>query len=158
MPRLLAVAIAAALLADQAPAARSVVVISDLHMGAGRDASGNWHPYEDFRWRDEFAAFLDALNAQGGDVDLVVNGDLFELLQSPTIRCNGNGAAGCTAAEAGQRLDAAIKAHASELAAIGKLAAARSNRVYIVPGDHDAALLLPDVWRQRCPSDCWRSS
>ena len=148
MLRLLAIAAAAALLADQAPAPRSIVVISDLHMGPGRDAAGQWHPYEDFRWRDELIAFLDALNAQGGGIDLVINGDLFELLQSATVPCNNSGIAGCTAAEALRRLEAITKAHGDELAAIGKFAAARSNRVHILPGDHDAALLLPEIWRR----------
>ena len=26
---------------------RPIVVLSDLHMGVGRDAAGAWHPYED---------------------------------------------------------------------------------------------------------------
>ena len=147
MLRLFAVILCAALFADQAPApgTRSIVVISDLHMGPGRDVSGNWHPYEDFRWRDEFIAFLDAVNSQSGDIDLVINGDLFELLQSTTVEC---GRAGCGSPEALRRLEAVAKAHGDELAAIGKFAAAKSNRVHIVPGDHDAALFLPEVWRR----------
>ena len=134
--------------AQTAIPARTIVVIGDLHMGPGRDAAGQWHPYEDFRWRDEFIAFMAALNAQGGDVDLVINGDLFELLQSTAVPCNSSGMSGCTAAAAAQRLDAVVKAHADELAAIGKFAGSRSNRVYVIPGDHDAALLLPEVWRR----------
>ena len=39
---------------------RTIVVISDLHMGVGQRSPGQWHPYEDFRWSPEFAAFLDA--------------------------------------------------------------------------------------------------
>ena len=147
--RLLAILSVAALLADQAPATRAIIVISDLHMGPGRDVSGQWHPYEDFRWRDEFITFLNALNQQGGDIDLVVNGDLFELLQSPSIAC---GNPGCTVPQAIQRLDTAAKAHADELIALGKFAAARGNRLYIVPGDHDAALLVLDVWQRVLPA------
>jgi UDP-2,3-diacylglucosamine pyrophosphatase LpxH len=149
--RLLALVLCGAIFADQAPAppTRSIVVISDLHMGPGRDASGNWHAYEDFRWRDEFIAFLDALNAQGGNTDLIVNGDLFELLQSPDVPCaSADGIAGCTDTEALQRMLVASKAHAMELAAIGKFASTGSNRVVIVPGDHDAALLIPRVWQR----------
>ena len=147
MLRLAAIVICAAVLAEQAPApaARSIIVIGDLHMGPGRDASGSWHPYEDFRWRDEFIAFLNALNAQGGDIDLVINGDLFELLQSPTVPC---GNPGCTVPQAMQRLETAAQAHAGELLAIGRFAAARGNRVHIVPGDHDAAMLIPGVWQR----------
>jgi UDP-2,3-diacylglucosamine pyrophosphatase LpxH len=129
---------------------RPIVVIGDLHMGPGRDASGDWHAVEDFRWRDEFIRFLDAVNTQGaGTTDLVINGDLFELLQSPSTPCRHNDPRlGCTAAEALQRLDVVITAHQAELAAIGKFAMAGSNRVHVVPGDHDAALLVPEVWQR----------
>ena len=33
--------------------------------GTGPRRGGNWHAVEDFRWRDEFIRFLDALNAAG---------------------------------------------------------------------------------------------
>ena len=141
----------AALVAAQTtpPDARRIVVIGDLHMGPGRDSSGAWHAVEDFRWRDEFVRFLDAVAAEGGAVDLVINGDLFELLQSPDVPCvSATGVIGCSDSEALQRLAIAAKAHAGELAAIGKFALAGSNRAYIVPGDHDAALLIPRVWQQ----------
>lgn len=151
MLRLAALVICTALLADQAaaPPARSIVVISDLHMGPGRDDSGNWHPYEDFRWRDEFISFLDALNAPGGDVDLVINGDLFELLQSPSVLCtHPDPKIGCSLSDALQRLFIAVKSHAGELAALGKFAAAGNNRIHVVPGDHDAALLVSETWQR----------
>jgi UDP-2,3-diacylglucosamine pyrophosphatase LpxH len=146
--RLLPALLAAAVLSAQAPP-RAIVVIGDLHMGPGRDAEGRWHPYEDFRWRDEFIRFLDALNADGGDIDLVINGDLFELLQSPDVPCRrGDARLGCSESEALKRLDSVIAAHADEIAAIGKFASARGHRVHVVPGDHDAALLMPRVWER----------
>src|SRR5688572_33217813 len=120
MLRLLPLFLGAALLAQPAPNARRIVVIGDLHMGPGLDSSGAWHAVEDFRWRDEFIRFLDALSGEGGNVDLVINGDLFELLQSPDVPCTGDGIVGCTDNEALQRLVIATKAHAGELAAIGK--------------------------------------
>ena len=149
MLRLLAV-IAAIVAGQASPPLRPIVVIGDLHMCPGRDAGGSWHAVEDFRWRDEFLRFLDAVDTQGGGhTDLVVNGDLFELLQSPSIPCrHPEPRRGCTAAEARQRLDAAIHAHAEELAAIGKFAAAGSNQVHVVAGDHDAALLIPEIWQR----------
>lgn len=150
MLRLLAL-IAGVVLAGQAsPPSRSIVVIGDLHMGPGRDAAGNWHAVEDFRWREEFIRFLDAVNTQGGgNTDLVINGDLFELLQSPSIPCtHSDPTLGCTAAQALQRLERVIGSHAEELSAIGKFAAGGSNRVHIVPGDHDAALLVPEIWQR----------
>jgi hypothetical protein len=36
----------------QAGSGRLAVVISDLHIGYGKDpATGQWHPTEDFRWQ-----------------------------------------------------------------------------------------------------------
>jgi hypothetical protein len=154
MLRLLAV-IALIAAGQQAPPSRPIVVIGDLHMGPGRDAGGNWHAVEDFRWRDEFLRFLDAIHtAGGGNTDLVINGDLFELLQSPDdAECRHNDPAhGCTTLQALDRLETAIRAHGEELKAIGKFAAAGSNRVHVVPGDHDAALLIPEVWRRAARS------
>ena len=147
----LVLVLGAALVAAQPtpPDARRIVVIGDLHMGPGRDSGGAWHAVEDFRWRDEFVRFVEAVAAEGGAVDLVINGDLFELLQSPDIACvAATAVVGCSDTEALQRLAIAAKAHADELAAIGKFALAGSNRVYIVPGDHDAALLIPSVWQR----------
>ena len=94
-------AVIAVIVAGQAtPPPRPIVVIGDLHMGPGRDAGGTWHAVEDFRWRDEFIRFLDTLDTQGGgNTDLVINGDLFELLQSPAIPCTHSDPwLGCTAA------------------------------------------------------------
>ena len=131
------------------PSARSTVVLSDLHMGPGRTPSGDWHPYEDFRWPSELMAFLDAVNADGrGAVDLVLNGDTFELLQAIESDCDVTVDAGCTEAQALTRLGRVVTAHGVELKALAAFARSGANRVVIVPGDHDAALLFPAVGRR----------
>ena len=63
--------------AQAAPANdRTTIVLSDLHMGIGRDPSGAWHPFEDARWASELGRFLTAVDAAGQSaVDLVLNGD-----------------------------------------------------------------------------------
>ena len=163
MLRLLPLILFGTLLAEQAPppASRPIVVIGDLHMGPGLQTTkaqqarngdaiaAMWHDYEDFRWRDEFIRFLETLGGDAANTDLVINGDLFELLQSTMVPCaHDDPARGCTAEEALQRLETVITSHAEELRAIGRFAAAGSNRVHVVPGDHDAALLMPPVWRR----------
>lgn len=126
---------------------RVVTVIGDLHMGVGRDASGAWHAKEDFRWTDEFVAFLRALDVEGGGAaDLILNGDTFELWQSLDDDCRYDDAAlGCSAAEVLARLGRVLAAHAPEIEALAAFARSGSNRVVVVPGDHDAGLLLPSV-------------
>jgi UDP-2,3-diacylglucosamine pyrophosphatase LpxH len=63
------------------------IVISDLHLSAGRELEGN--RLEDFGSDQEFSAFMDELVAEserdGAEVELIVNGDAFEMLQVPHV-------------------------------------------------------------------------
>jgi UDP-2,3-diacylglucosamine pyrophosphatase LpxH len=63
------------------------VVVSDLHIGAGYSAEGN--TLEDFTSDRELAGLLDELAAEsrrvGADLELIVNGDAFEMLQVPHV-------------------------------------------------------------------------
>ena len=63
------------------------IILSDLHLSAGRVAEGN--PLEDFESDDEFAALLDEVTAEsehdGAEVELIFNGDSFEMLQVPHV-------------------------------------------------------------------------
>ena len=135
--------------AAQSAATRSTVVLSDLHMGVGRSAAGEWQPTEDFRWSAEFARFLEAVGREGNNaVDLILNGDTFELVNPAAGNCGGpDDGAGCTEPAARARLDAVLKAHDADLEALGRFARAGSNHVVFVPGDQDAALLFPGVAR-----------
>ena len=128
---------------------RRVVVLSDLHMGVGRDASGAWYPSEDFRWAAELELFLVAIEAGEAGTDLILNGDTFELLQANAPACAHEDATlGCTEPEALARLERVLAAHTREMTAFGAFARAGDNRVVVVPGDHDAALLFPSVGRR----------
>ncbi len=158
MRGLMAPAVALGLLLPSAPAThaqsvtaggRRVVVLSDLHLGGGRDAAGAWHPFEDFRWPAELELFLGALEAGEAGTDLILNGDTFELLQVEAPGCSYEDATlGCTEPEALARLERVLAAHTREIAAFGAFARAGTNRVMLVPGDHDAALLFPSVGRR----------
>jgi hypothetical protein len=134
----------------QVARSRGIVVLSDMHMGIGRDKSGRWDPYEDFRWADDFALFLEAVDAEGsGAVDLILNGDSFELLQSREADCTApKKDLGCTEPQALMRLERVLAAHGAEIEALGQFARSGSNRVVFVPGDHDAALLGPTIGRR----------
>jgi UDP-2,3-diacylglucosamine pyrophosphatase LpxH len=66
---------------------RFKIVLSDLHLGAGREQEGN--PLEDFSSDREFVALLQGIAAEsdrdGSDVELILNGDVFEMLQVPHV-------------------------------------------------------------------------
>jgi UDP-2,3-diacylglucosamine pyrophosphatase LpxH len=124
------------------------IFISDTHFGVGK-VNGRWHNYEDARWAPEFAAFLEEMNRIGkGKADLILNGDTFELWQSLdpndcTVPANKD--LGCTEDGALERLQRVIQFHQPELTSIGNFAKSGDNRVTLVPGNHDAALLFPKV-------------
>ncbi len=60
---------------------RRIIVVSDLHMTAGRSPdTGVWSPTEDFFQDDEFTRFLEHYS-HGPATTLVINGDLFDFLQ-----------------------------------------------------------------------------
>ena len=125
---------------------RRVVVLGDMHLGEGRGADGAWSPYEDFRWADDLRGFLAVLSDDGLPTDLVLNGDTFDLLQSGDGACAyDDPTLGCSETEALARLDRVLAAHRQETADLAAFAAAGDNRLVLVPGDHDAALLFPSV-------------
>ena len=83
LPAFVVIALVAmiAVVDSQTSLSRFVVIASDLHLGAGKGANGEWLPTEDFRWQDDLASFLRAIDEAGkGATDLVLNGDTFELL------------------------------------------------------------------------------
>jgi UDP-2,3-diacylglucosamine pyrophosphatase LpxH len=61
------------------------LILSDLHLSAGHEAEGNL--LEDFGSDLEFAALLEEMAAEsdgtGAEVELIINGDAFEMLQVP---------------------------------------------------------------------------
>jgi len=128
------------------------VFISDLHMGIGKyPNSEKWNEMEDFRWEKEFGLFLDEINRIGnGKTDLVINGDLFELWQFVEDNCNyGNPNLGCTEKDALKRIQNVLKSHESEFQLLRKFVEGPGqNRLHIVPGNHDAALLYGAVAKE----------
>ena len=108
-------------------------------------------------------AFLRAIDEAGkGATDLVLNGDTFELWQSTTDDCRHRDARlGCTEQEALARLNAWSPRMPQISSALGTFARNGANRLILVPGDHDAALLLPSVAARRSHRstlrDVWRS-
>jgi UDP-2,3-diacylglucosamine pyrophosphatase LpxH len=127
-----------------------IAVISDLHLGRGERIPGEYDPQEDFQWGEDFVLFLDALHrAGGGGVTLVIAGDMFELWETMEGEsdCRETADFGCSEDEARKRMEKIVGAHRVELQALGAFASRGANRVVIVPGNHDAALLFPSVWK-----------
>lgn len=133
------------------PSGRFLAVISDHHMGIGRNRDGRWSHGEDFRWPRALGGFLDFLSQRGNHaVDLVIAGDLVELWQPPAeIQCIGESAdLGCTEEEMTSLATIVAREHADELALLAEFAARGDNRIHLIPGNHDSTLLLEPVWQK----------
>lgn len=145
----------------QAESARHAVFVSDLHVGAGHEPGRGWKPVEDFRWQQDFDLFLDHLSQRTkNQADLILLGDVFELWQSPTMQCStdlakpgciitdchdGDTEIGCSEQEAVARLSQILSQHRDFVDSIRRFAQRGSNTVHFVPGNHDSALLFPQV-------------
>jgi UDP-2,3-diacylglucosamine pyrophosphatase LpxH len=133
-----------------AASGRTTFVVSDLHFGPGHDATDptQWDRFEDFRWTEEFAAFLAEIDRRGGGAaELVLNGDTFELWQSKTVACNVVDSldAGCSELEASARMERVLSQHQQDLELLARFSAKQQNQITLVPGNHDAALMFPAV-------------
>lgn len=126
------------------------VFISDLHFGLGKRSNGQWHPLDDFRWSNALRGFLDEISRRSGNrTTLVIAGDFFEMWQHPTVLCNsGTADLGCTIAEMDEVARLIIEGHRVDLETLGAFASRGENRLVVIPGNHDAALLLPTVWQR----------
>lgn len=137
------------------PTERALVFISDVHLGVGKDAGGNWMPIEDFRWPNALDGFLAYVErTYEGKADLVILGDFLELWQPfPGMACTDPEAeAGCSVAENAVLAAHVAAAHAADLKRLGDFSRRGENRIYVVPGNHDAALILPEVWAKVAPA------
>ena len=68
---------------------KSVIVVSDIHLGAGAYYDSKRNYLEAFHHDEEFIDFLDYFSSgdyQNREVDLVLNGDFLDLLAVPFVK------------------------------------------------------------------------
>ncbi len=127
----------------------TVVVISDLHMGAGA--------LDDFETEIEqhLIAFLEHWRGQNYPVELVVNGDLLDFVQAPQVagrELEGETAIGVplcfTEEQSLAKLEAIHDAHRASFRAFGDFLAAGEKTLTILPGNHDPDFFWPMVRRR----------
>ena len=145
----LAISIAAISSGSASAQTRPIYVISDLHMGSGQTDDCYWNHLEDFRWPRAFDGFLRQISKDHPEgVDLVIAGDMFELWQHPTVSCAKlqNTECGCSIEEMKQIVRDVLKGHQSEFDALGRFLTSGENRLFVIPGNHDAAFMEDDIW------------
>ena len=123
---------------------RIVLVLSDLHLGAGIQ-KGHFDPFESFAYDDRFADLLAHYTSgeyAGDDVELVLAGDIFDLIR---IRVDGKWPTEVTEEIAGRKLRACLDGHPVFIDALRRFAARERSRITYLPGNHDLDFVFPGV-------------
>jgi UDP-2,3-diacylglucosamine pyrophosphatase LpxH len=120
---------------------RDLIVVSDLHLGRGRDpATGRYHALEAFFYDDDLRAFCRHLCEEsarhGRGFELILNGDALDLLRVEPEAMSTDGAA--------RIVRDILLGHPEFVAALADVVKA-GHGVTFLPGNHDLALQRDDV-------------
>ncbi|MCA9600402.1 MAG: metallophosphoesterase [Myxococcales bacterium] len=120
------------------------LVMSDLHLGTGV-RRGELNPFEDFLHDNRFAELIAHYDARAGEtteVELILNGDIFDLLK---VRVNGAFPTEITAEIAAEKLRQCLEGHPRFVHALRQFLAKPGRRVTYLPGNHDLDMWFPST-------------
>lgn len=125
---------------------RLVLVISDLHLGAGKYVKGRRNLLEDFHYDAELIDFLH-WHSQGDfekkPVELVINGDFFDILAVPYVEFFDDE---FWSEEASlEKLRMIIRAHHGVMQALKSFLEKPGKHITYIIGNHDAELILDSL-------------
>jgi UDP-2,3-diacylglucosamine pyrophosphatase LpxH len=118
------------------------LVVSDLHVGTGAQ-SGRLNPHEDFFEDDRFAELLAHYGGLAGtdtEVELILNGDIFDLLK---VKVNGVWPVEITEEIATEKLRLCLEGHPRVVTALRRFVAEGRRRIVYLPGNHDLDMWFP---------------
>lgn len=116
------------------------LIASDLHLGTGVE-KGRLNPHEDFFEDERFAellAFYDAEHGPDTEIELILNGDIFDLLQ---VRLEGVWHVEITSEIATEKLRLCLEGHPRFVRALRSFLEKDRRRLVYLPGNHDL-----DMW------------
>lgn len=125
--------------------ARIKLVISDFHLGKGPyREDGSVNVLEDFREDAKFVEFLDyhASEYAQDDVELVINGDFFNLL---SIDLDGRLMDAITERVAVEKTEAVLRGHPTVFDALSRFASSPKRSIVFMMGNHDPGFLFEGV-------------
>jgi len=117
------------------------IVVSDLHLGTGVER-GKRNAYEDFYEDDRFTELLDHYDRVAGEqneVELILNGDIFDLLK---VKWNGHWPTEITEEIATEKLRLCLEGHPRVVLALRSFLSRPNRRLVYLPGNHDLDMLF----------------
>ena len=125
---------------------KTILVISDIHLGAGVVVEGKRNPLEDFHHDKEMVGFIEYYFSGeylNRDVELIINGDLFDFLAVPYVKYFDDEYWSEEASV--EKLKMMINAHREVVDALVKFSSCKKKKLVYIIGNHDAEMILPAV-------------
>jgi UDP-2,3-diacylglucosamine pyrophosphatase LpxH len=120
------------------------LVISDFHIGTGQE-KGRFNPFEDFYFDEKFFEFLDYYSRglyADWEVELIINGDFFDLLK---VKVDGRWPEEITEEIAVAKLKQCILSHPILCKALKTFLLREKKSLVFIPGNHDIEFMYPKV-------------
>lgn len=125
---------------------KTILVISDLHLGAGLIVNKRKNFLEDFHYDKELIEFIEyhgSMHYQEREVELIINGDFFDLLAVPFVPYFDDEFWSEKAAL--DKLKMIIEAHSGVIEALRNFLTFPNNRLVYIIGNHDAELIFESL-------------
>lgn len=125
---------------------KSILVISDIHLGAGAFVAGQRNYLEDFHHDTELVDFLEYYSNgdfSGREVELVINGDLFDFLAVPFVSYYDDEFWSEEAALA--KFEMILAAHEEVIEGFKNFVKAKRKTLVYIIGNHDAEMIFPKL-------------
>jgi UDP-2,3-diacylglucosamine pyrophosphatase LpxH len=123
-----------------------VLVISDLHLGAGSIVNGKKNLLEDFHYDKELIDFIDYYILKSHDetsIELVINGDFLDLLAVPFVKYFDDEFWSEKAAL--EKLKMIMDAHIPVWNALSRFLEKPKNKIVYILGNHDAEMVFDSL-------------
>ncbi|MBY0412840.1 MAG: metallophosphoesterase [Bdellovibrionales bacterium] len=125
---------------------KTILVISDLHLGAGLIVNKRKNFLEDFHYDKELIEFIEyhgSLHYQERDVELIINGDFLDLLAVPFVPYFDDEYWSELAAL--DKLKLIVNAHPGVFDALKNFLTFPRNKLVYIIGNHDAELIFDSL-------------
>lgn len=126
-----------------------ILVISDLHLSAGKMIKGKRNLLEDFHYDNELVDFLNYYSSgdyEQKSVELVINGDFLDFLAVPYVEFYDDEFWSEKAALA--KLKMIMGAHKAVLEAMKRFLATPDHRIVYIIGNHDAEFVFDSLKKE----------
>lgn len=125
---------------------KTIIVISDLHLGAGLIVNKRKNFLEDFHYDKELIEFIEyhgSMHYQDREVELIINGDFLDLLAVPFVPYFDDEYWSETASL--DKLKMIVNAHPGVFEALKNFLTFPNNRLVYIIGNHDAELVFESL-------------